>query len=82
MGRDIKSFITMYRPHVAREETDIFPTLHDIMTPDRYSQLATELLKRERDTFGEDGFEAAAKKVAQIENKIGTYDLSVFTAKT
>jgi hemerythrin-like domain-containing protein len=82
MGRDIKSFITMYRPHVAREETDIFPTLHDIMTPEQYSQLATELLKRERDTFGEDGFEAAARKVAQVENKIGTYDLSVFTAKT
>ena len=34
------------------------------------------------DTFGEDGFEAAARKVAQVENKIGTYDLSVFTAKT
>jgi hemerythrin-like domain-containing protein len=82
MGRDIKAFITMYRPHLAREETDVFPTLNDIVTPDRYGQLASALLKRERDTFGGDGFEAAAKRVAQIENKIGTYDLSVFTAKT
>ncbi len=82
LGRDITSFITMYRPHVAREETDIFPTLHDIVTPDQYGDLATELLKRERKAFGEGGFEAAARKIAQIENKIGTYDLSLFTAKT
>jgi hemerythrin-like domain-containing protein len=82
LGRDIKLFIAMYRPHVAREETDVFPTLNTLVTPDQYSRLATGLLRRQREAFGQDGFEEATKKVAQIENKIGTYDLSQFTAKT
>jgi hemerythrin-like domain-containing protein len=76
LAGDIKSFIALYRPHIAREETDIFPTLHHLMTADEYGQMTAELLKRETAAFGQDGFEAAAKKVAQVEAKIGMLDLA------
>jgi hemerythrin-like domain-containing protein len=77
LAGDIKSFIDLYRPHIAREETDIFPTLHNLMTGDEYGRMATELLKRETAAFGpEGGFEAAIKKVAQVEAKIGMHDLA------
>jgi hemerythrin-like domain-containing protein len=77
LAGDIKSFIDLYRPHLAREETDIFPTLHHLVTADEYGRMAAELLKRETAAFGQDGgFEAAIKKIAQVEAKIGMHDLA------
>jgi hemerythrin-like domain-containing protein len=82
MGRDIQAFIAMYRPHAAREETDLFPTLRQLVTGDEYDGIAEELEKRERQAFGADGFEKIAKKVAEVEKVIGIYDLDVFTPKS
>jgi hemerythrin-like domain-containing protein len=82
MGRDIQAFIAMYRPHAAREETDLFPTLRQLVTSDEYEGIADEMEKRERQAFGADGFEKIAKKVAEIETVIGIHDLDVFTPKS
>jgi hemerythrin-like domain-containing protein len=82
MGRDIQAFIAMYRPHAAREETDLFPTLRQLVTGAEYDGIAEELEKRERQAFGADGFEKIAKKVAEVEKVIGIYDLDVFTPKS
>ena len=82
MGRDIQAFITMYRPHAAREETDLFPTLRHLVTTEEYDSIAEEMEKRERQAFGADGFEKIAKKVAEIETVIGVHDLDVFTPKS
>jgi hemerythrin-like domain-containing protein len=82
MGRDIQAFIAMYRPHAAREETDLFPTLRHLVTTDEYEGIADEMEKRERQAFGADGFEKIAKKVAEIETVIGLHDLDVFTPKS
>ena len=82
MGRDIQAFIAMYRPHTAREETDVFPTLRQLVTGDEYDGIAEELEKRERQAFGADGFEKIAKKVAEVETVIGVHDLDVFTPKS
>jgi hemerythrin-like domain-containing protein len=82
MGRDIQAFIAMYRPHGAREETDVFPTLRQLVTGDEYDGIAEDLEKRERQAFGADGFEKIAKKVAEVETVIGVHDLDVFTPKS
>jgi len=82
MGRDIQALIAMYRPHAAREETDLFPTLRQLVTGDEYDGIADELEKRERQAFGADGFEKIAKKVAEVETVIGIHDLDVFTPKS
>ena len=81
MGRDIQALIAMYRPHAAREDTDLFPTLRHLVTSDEYDGIADELEKRERQAFGADGFEKIAKKVAEVETVIGIHDLDVFTPK-
>jgi hemerythrin-like domain-containing protein len=82
MGRDIQALIAMYRPHMAREATDLFPTLRHLVTADEYADMADEMEKRERQAFGADGFEKIAKKVAEIETVIGIHDLDVFTPKS
>ena len=51
MGRDIQAFIAMYRPHAAREETDLFPTLRQLVKSEQYDEIADDMEKRERETL-------------------------------
>jgi hypothetical protein len=82
MGRDVHALIAMYRPHMAREATDLFPALRHLVTADEYADMADEMDKRERQAFGADGFEKTAKKVAEVEKVIGIEDIGVFTPKS
>ena len=82
MGRDIQALIAMYRPHMAREATDLFPALRHLVTADEYADMADDMEKRERQAFGADGFEKTVKKVAEVERVIGIEDIDVFTPKS
>jgi hemerythrin-like domain-containing protein len=82
LNRDVQAFVAMYRPHEARESTDLFPTLRSLVTADEYDEIAGEMDRRERQKFGADGFEKVAKKVAEVETVIGVHDLEVFTPKS
>jgi hemerythrin-like domain-containing protein len=77
----MQSFITMYRPHAAREDTDLFPKLHDLVSSHEYDAMAEEFEKKEHELFGEDGFEKMAAKVARLEQRIGIHDLNQFTPR-
>ena len=82
MDRDIQALIAMYRPHMAREATDLFSGLRSLVTGDEYQEIAAELADRERRAFDADGIENVAKKVAEVEAVIGLKDISVFTPKS
>jgi hemerythrin-like domain-containing protein len=82
MGRDVQALIAMYRPHMAREATDLFPTLRQLVTADEYAEMGEEMAKRERQVLGADGFEKVAKQVAEVEKVIGIQDIGVFTPKS
>lgn len=82
MTDDMQAVITLYRPHMAREDTDIFPTLHSLLTPNEFEELGETLEKKESAKFGSDGFEKAVKVVAAIEKKLGTDDIGQYTPKT
>jgi len=78
----MQASITMYAPHAAREDTDLFPVLHSLVTQTEFDQLGASMEKREKAHFGADGFEAAIKEIEAIEKRLGTDDLSQFTPKT
>ena len=82
MARDVQALVAMYRPHMAREATDVFPTLRQLVTADEYAEIADEMMKRERQAVGADGFEKVAKQVAEVEKVIGIQDIGVFTPKS
>jgi hemerythrin-like domain-containing protein len=63
------SFIRMYRPHEAREDTVLFPALGDRMEED------------EKKVLGDEGFEKSVDQVATIETQLGIYELPQFTPK-
>jgi hemerythrin-like domain-containing protein len=81
MAPDIQAFIIMYRPQMARVETDVYPTLRHLVTRDEYQEIADQMEKNQRQAFGADGFEKVAKKVHEIEKSIGLGDLDIFTPK-
>lgn len=78
----IHQFIRMYRPHEAREDTILFPALHQIVSPQEYAAMGEEFEKKEHEKFGEEGFEKMVEKVAGIEKALGIYDLNQFTPKS
>ena len=82
MGTDVQTLITMYRPHMAREATDVYPTLRELVTAEEYAAMGEEMAKRERQALGADGFEKTAKQVAEVEQVIGIKDLGMFTPKS
>ncbi len=75
----IRSFIAMYRPHAAREDTDLFPKLRALVSEHEYDAMAEDFEKKEHQLFGEDGFEKMVSRVAQLEETIGIHDLKQFT---
>ncbi|HEY4170834.1 MAG TPA: hemerythrin domain-containing protein [Reyranella sp.] len=82
MIQAMQATITMYRPHAAREDTDVFPTLRSLVTPNEFEQIGEALEKSETDKFGTDGFEKVVKKVEALEKRLGINDISQFTPKS
>ena len=78
----MQATMTLYRPHAAREDTDVFPTLRSLVTPNEFEAIGETLEKSETEKFGADGFEKVAKKVEALEKRLGINDLSQFTPKS
>jgi hemerythrin-like domain-containing protein len=75
------SFIRMYRPHEAREDTVLSPALRTILKSKEVLDLGDRMEEDEHKVLGNEGFEKAVDQVAVIEKKLGIYDLSRFTPK-
>ena len=67
----MQAFITIYRPHATREDTDLFPKLKDVVSPHEYDAMAEDFEKKEHALFGDDGFEKIVDRVAKLEQAIG-----------
>lgn len=76
----LRSFIRMYRPHEAREDTVLFPALRRLIREREYRALGDRFERREHELFGERGFEGVVDEVAAIEKGLGIYDLAQFTS--
>jgi len=75
----LQSFIAMYRPHEAREDTELFPRLRSIVSPHEFDAMAEDFERDERRKFGEDGFERYVAQVAALEQALGIHDLARMT---
>lgn len=77
----ISAFIRMYRPHAAREDTVLFPAFRELMPAEDYEKLGETFEDREHELFGEEGFTGIVGDVADLERKLGIYDLNKFTPR-
>jgi hemerythrin-like domain-containing protein len=81
LADSLRSFVRMYSPHEAREDTILFPAFHKIVSGNEYDALGEQFEDKEHDLFGADGFEKMVDRVAGVEKKLGIYDLAQFTPK-
>jgi hemerythrin-like domain-containing protein len=79
LADSMRQFIRMYSPHEAREDTVLFPAFRGIVSAHEFDSLGEEFEKKEDELFGDDGFFKIVDQVAEIEKKLGIYDLSKFT---
>jgi hemerythrin-like domain-containing protein len=79
LANHLLSFVHMYRPHQAREDTVLFPAFRSLVSNRQYNELKEQFEEEERKRFGKDGFDMFVKKIAEIERELGIYDLAAFT---
>jgi hemerythrin-like domain-containing protein len=77
----LRAFLRMYRPHEAREDTVLFPAFRSIVSDHEYAALGGDFEKKEDQLFGDDGFFKVVDRVAELEKKLGIYELAQFTPK-
>lgn len=76
-----QSFIRMYRPHEAREDTVLFPALRTILAAKQVAALGDRMEEDEHRVLGDEGFERSVDRVAAIEKQLGIYELAQFTPR-
>ena len=79
LAERLRSFVSMYRPHAAREDTVVFPAFREVVGRDGYRALGEKFEDREHELFGKKGFERFVAEVADCERAYGIYDLAKMT---
>ncbi len=75
----MQSYVTMYVPHAAREDTVAFPALAKLLSEREQHDMAERFEDLEHQRFGEHGFESVVQGVAQLEDRIGIANLAMYT---
>jgi hemerythrin-like domain-containing protein len=75
----LRTFVCMYRPHEAREDTELFPQIRSIVSPHEFDAMAEDFEREERRRFGQDGFETMVARVVDIERTLHINDLRRYT---
>ncbi len=79
--RAMQAFIRMYRPHEAREDTELFPKLRDVVSANEFDAMAEDFEMEEHTRFGQDGFATMVDRVRGFERAMGIDDLARVTAQ-
>lgn len=74
-----QSFVVMYRPHEAREDTVLFPAFRALVSDDELDELGERFEEQEHALFGKAGFQGVVGRVADLEKRLAIYDLAAFT---
>ena len=76
----LESFVAMYGPHAAHEDTVLFPAWKAAVGAHGYAEMGDAFEELEQKMLGRDGFEDALARIARIEQAFGMGDLSAVTA--
>ena len=80
MARALESYAVMYANHAAREDTIVFPAWREALSEKQLREMGETFEDIRNRQFGKDGFDAAVKTVATVEEALGYADLGQFTA--
>ena len=80
LAKALESFVRMYEHHAAIEDTVIFPAWKTAIGQAELDGLGERFEEIEHQQFGDDAFEAALKRIEEIETSLGLSNLDMFTA--
>jgi hemerythrin-like domain-containing protein len=80
LAKALESFVRMYEHHAAIEDTVVFTAWKATIGPNQLDALGEKFEEIEHEQFGDDGFEAALKRMEEIEESLGLSNLDMFTA--
>jgi hemerythrin-like domain-containing protein len=75
----LASFVRMYEPHEAREDTVVFPAYRSLLSDAELEEVAGVFAADQTSQFGRKGFADTVAQVAKIEAALGIADLDQFT---
>lgn len=75
-----QQFSQMYRPHSLREDTVIYPRMHQILTESEYVDLSARVQELESHMVHDSTLDQIIQQVDEIEIALGIHDLAKFTA--
>ena len=78
---NLASFVRMYAPHAAWEDTELFPVFRQLYSAAELDRLGDRFEDQEHKLLGNGGFEGSLKDVGDLEKALGIHDLSKFTPK-
>ena len=78
----LETFVRMYEHHAAIEDTIVFPAWKQLIGAKELDEVGVKFEEIEERIFGDDGFEAASRRMAEIEESLGFANLGMFTAPT
>ncbi|HEY6803318.1 MAG TPA: hemerythrin domain-containing protein [Pyrinomonadaceae bacterium] len=76
----LETFVRMYDHHATIEDTIVFPAWKELVGARELDEIGVKFEEIEEKIFGDDGFEAAQKRMAEIEESLGLANLGMFTA--
>jgi hemerythrin-like domain-containing protein len=76
----LETFVRMYDHHATIEDTIVFPAWKELVGARELDEIGVKFEEIEEKTFGDDGFEAAQKRMAEIEESLSLANLGMFTA--
>ena len=79
LANTLSTFITMYEPHEAREDTVGFPAFRQVTSDTVFNRVSQQVAEAQHNRYGDNGFAAFIKQIAGIERQLGIYDLNTFT---
>jgi hemerythrin-like domain-containing protein len=77
----LNTFNQVYRRHAAWEDTVLFPAFRSIISPKDFTAVGETFEREEAKAFGPNGYEKIVGQVADLEKKLGIYDIQQFTPK-
>lgn len=77
----LAEYVRLFRPHEAREDTELLPAFKTVVDEEEYVELGERFKEQERRRFGKAGFEGQLAKIAELEKALGINDLRQFTPR-
>jgi hemerythrin-like domain-containing protein len=74
-----RSYVFMYRPHISREDSELFPKLSRIASPEAMADIARNMGTVTRDALGEEGYAPSFRALAEIEQVLEIDDVRGYT---